>query len=167
MEKHSLELIAKALNVRQVQYLIAGGLAVVAHGYLRFTADIDLLLSMDEANLRKALEAFSTLRYQPRAPVEMAQFIEPARRREWINEKGMTVFSLFSPEHPASEIDLFVDPPLNFADAYSRASWLEIAPGLRASFCSLDDLIDLKQCAGRPLDLNDIEQLRKLKGDSG
>jgi hypothetical protein len=62
MEKHSLEMIVKALNDRQVKYLIAGGLAVVAHGYLRFTADIDLLLSMDEANLKEALEAFSALK---------------------------------------------------------------------------------------------------------
>ena len=167
MEKHSLELILKALNDHRVKYLIAGGLAVVAHGYLRFTADIDLLLGMDEANLREALEAFSVLKYQPRAPVEMAQFIDPACRREWINEKGLAVFSLFSPEHPATEIDLFIDPPLNFTDAYSRALWLEIAPGLKGSFCSLNDLIDLKRCAGRPLDINDIEQLRKLKGGSG
>jgi len=162
MEKHSLELIVKTLNDHQVKYLIVGGLAVVAHGYLRFTADIDLLLSMEEANLRKALEAFSALNYQPRAPVELMQFIDPARRCEWINEKGLIVFSLFSPEHPATEIDLFSDPPLNFADAYSKALWLEIAPGLAASFCSLSDLIDLKQRAGRLIDLNDIEQLRKL-----
>jgi hypothetical protein len=166
MEKRSLELIVKALNDRRVKYLIAGGLAVVAHGYLRFTADIDLLLSMDKANLGEALEAFSALKYQSRAPVEMSLFMDAARRREWIDEKGLTVFSLFSPEHPATEIDLFVDPPLDFADAYSRASWLEIAPGLTASFCSLNDLIELKQNAGRPLDINDIEQLRKLKGSS-
>jgi hypothetical protein len=164
MKKNSLELIIKALNDHQVKYLIAGGLAVVAHGYLRFTADIDLMLGMDEANLKEAVEAFSKLKYQPRAPVEIALFIDPAHRRDWIVEKGLTVFSLFSREHPATEIDLFINPPLNFADAYSRASWLEVAPGLKASFCSLDDLIELKQHAGRPLDINDIEQLRKLKG---
>ena len=107
MGKHSIELIVKALNDHQVKYLIAGGLAVVAHGYLRFTADLDLLLSMDEANLREAFGAFSILKYQPGAPVEMEQFIDPVRRREWINEKGLTVFS---PEHPATEMDLFVDP---------------------------------------------------------
>jgi hypothetical protein len=55
MEKHSLELILKTLNDHQGKYLIAGGLAVVAQGYLRFTADIHLLLGMDEANLREAL----------------------------------------------------------------------------------------------------------------
>ena len=69
MKKHSFELILKTLNDHQVKNLIAGGLAVVAHGYLRFTADIDLLLGMDEANLREALTAFSGLKYQSRATV--------------------------------------------------------------------------------------------------
>ena len=75
----------------------------------------------------------------------------------------MTVFSLFSPDHPATEIDLFVDPPLVFADAYAGALHLEVAPGIAATFCSLENLIDLKSRAGRPRDLDDIEQLRKIQ----
>jgi hypothetical protein len=38
MEKHSLELIVSSLNRHEVKFLIAGGLAVVAHGYVRFTS---------------------------------------------------------------------------------------------------------------------------------
>jgi predicted nucleotidyltransferase len=34
--------ILRALNDANVRYLIVGGLAVVAHGYVRFTQDIDL-----------------------------------------------------------------------------------------------------------------------------
>ncbi len=41
MERGSVEAIVAALNENQVQYLIVGGLAVVAHGYVRFTADVD------------------------------------------------------------------------------------------------------------------------------
>ena len=39
MERRSIEVIIRALNEAHVRYLIAGGLAVVAHGYVRFTAD--------------------------------------------------------------------------------------------------------------------------------
>jgi hypothetical protein len=148
-----------------VRYLIAGGLAVVAHGYVRFTADVDLLLSMDSGNLRTAVAVLQGLKYQPRAPVQFEQFIEPFKRSQWIEEKGLTVFSLFSPEHPATEIDLFVDPPLVFEDAYRRAVHMEISPGIDAAFCSLDDLINMKMIAGRPLDLEDIAQLRRLRGN--
>jgi predicted nucleotidyltransferase len=163
MEKHSIESIVRSLNDHQVKYLIAGGLAVVAHGYVRFTSDIDLVLAMNRQNLTDAVAAFKALNYQPRAPVAFEQFADPECRRQWIEQKGITVFSLFSPDHPATEVDLFVDPPLAFADAYSRAMLLEVAPGIVASFCSLDDLIDLKSKADRPRDLDDIEQLQKLR----
>lgn len=43
MEKNSVEAIVGALNEAGVRYLIVGGMAVVAHGYLRFTADLDLM----------------------------------------------------------------------------------------------------------------------------
>ncbi len=163
MEKHSIEAIVRALTDRQVKYLIAGGLAVVAHGYVRFTADIDLLLAMDRQNLGRAVSALKPLNYRPRAPVAFEQFTDPDHRRQWIEQKGVTVFSLFSPDHPVTEIDLFIDSPLDFTKAYSRAVRLEVAPGIVACFCSLDDLILLKSRAGRPRDLDDIEQLRKLR----
>jgi hypothetical protein len=162
MEKHSIELIVSALNNHQVQYLIAGGLAVVAHGYVRFTADIDLVLAMDSRNLTAAVAALKTLNYRPRAPVAFDQFIDPVLRKQWIDQKDLTVFSLFSPDHPATEIDLFADPPLAFSEAYARALRLEVAPSVFATFCSLEDLIELKSRAGRPRDLDDISQLRKL-----
>jgi predicted nucleotidyltransferase len=163
MEKHSIEMIVNALNEHQVKYLIAGGLAVVAHGYVRFTADIDLVLGMDNQNLAAAVAALKTLNYRPRAPVAFEQFADPVYRRQWIDQKQITVFSLFSPDHAVTEIDLFVDQPLVFADAYSRAVRMEVAPGIAATFCSLDDLIEMKSKAGRPRDLDDIAQLRKLR----
>jgi len=166
MEKHSIESIVQALNNHQVRYLIAGGLAVVAHGYVRFTADLDLILAMDAANLSSALTALQSLNYRPRAPVEFKQFIDPVQRKGWIDEKGLTVFSLFSPDHPTTEIDLFVDPPLIFADAYLRATRLEVALGIVATFCSLDDLIELKSKAGRLRDMEDIAQLKKLREEN-
>jgi hypothetical protein len=92
MEKHSLELIVNSLNRHQVKYLVAGGLAVVAHGYVRFTADIDLILAMDSPNLANAVVALKGLHYQPFAPVEFEQFIDSVQRRNWIEEKGLTVF---------------------------------------------------------------------------
>lgn len=163
MEKHSIESIVRTLNDHRVKYLIAGGLAVVAHGYIRFTADIDLVLGMEKQNLTDAVTALKTLNYRPRAPVDFEQFVDPRSRKQWVEQKGITVFSLFSPDHPVTEIDLFVDPPLEFSDAYSRALRLEVVPGISATFCSLEDLISLKSQAGRPQDLDDIKQLRKIQ----
>ena len=166
MERRSVEAIIRALNQADVRYLVAGGLAVVAHGYLRFTADVDLILDFDEENLRRAMEALPTLGYRPLVPVSLHEFADPQVRGRWIREKGLTVFSLFSPDHPATNIDLFVEAPLDFQRAYAQAARMEVAPGLAAPFVSFDDLLFLKQQAGRPRDLEDIERLTVLKQES-
>ena len=166
MERKSIERVLDALNESNVRYLVVGGLAVVAHGYLRFTADLDLLLDFDEDNLRAALDALAQLGYAPRAPVDPEAFLDADTRAEWVRDKGMTVFSLFSPEHPATEVDLFVEPPLDFDDAYQRAVAFEIRPGLAATFIALEDLIRMKLEAGRDKDLLDVDMLRRLQSDA-
>ncbi|MFN0150100.1 MAG: hypothetical protein ACKVU1_05210 [bacterium] len=161
MERRSIEAIVRALTAANARYLIVGGLAVVAHGHLRFTADVDLVLDLDEANLLRATGAFATLGYRPRAPVDLREFCSAERRTEWARDKGMTVFSLNSDQHPATEIDVFVEAPFDFAAAYRVAARKEIAPGLMATFVGLDDLIGLKERAARPQDLEDVARLRE------
>lgn len=166
MEKQSFETIARALDQAGVRYLIAGGLAVVAHGHVRFTADLDLIIDMDTGNLKSALAALSRLGYKPRAPVPIGEFADPQIRRGWIDEKGMKVFSLSSPEHAATEVDIFAEAPFDFAAAYVQAVRLEVCPGVTATFVDLDRLIALKKRAGRTQDLQDIEQLEALRKES-
>ena len=159
MDQHSIEAIIRALNQAQVRYLIAGGLAVVAHGYVRFTADLDLILDLKVENSQRALQALAGLGYQPRAPVDLGDFANATRRRQWVQDKGLTVFSLFSHEHPATEVDLFVEMPFDFGPAYVAAARLEVAPGVAATFVSYEHLLQLKRQAGRPVDLDDIAKL--------
>lgn len=159
MRRESVEAIVSGLNHARARYLIVGGLAVVAHGYLRFTADVDLVLDPEPGSLTRAVEALTTLGYKPRAPVSFRDFEDPAKRESWVREKGMTVFSLFSTEHAATEIDLFVEPPFDFERAYSHAARMEVAPGATGTFVSREDLIAMKRKAGRPRDLEDVEGL--------
>jgi hypothetical protein len=163
MRKQSVEAIVRALNAADVRFLIAGGLAVVAHGYLRFTADMDLVLDFDDDNVRRAVAALSALGYQPRAPVPIEEFADASRRAAWVREKGLTVFSLHSSQHPATEVDLFVEPPFpDFSAAYRSALRLELGPDVVATFVSFDDLIAMKQNAGRAQDLEDVDRLRTI-----
>lgn len=162
MERRSVEAIVSALNEAGVRYLIAGGLAVVAHGYVRFTADIDLVLDMNEANLLRAIAVLSGLGYRPRAPVQFVEYADQAARERWAHEKGLTVFSVFSSDHPATEVDLFLEAVIDFDRAFGGAKKLEVAPGLVATFVGLEDLIAMKRRAGRPQDREDIERLGSL-----
>lgn len=163
MERGSVATIVQALNGAEVRYLIAGGLAVAAHGYVRFTADVDLLIGLDADNVARALWVFESLAYQPRVPVALEAFADPAQRASWVRDRHMTVFSLFSPEHAATEIDVFVEAPVDFEAAYAARSDMEVAPGLLAAFVGRDDLLAMKRKAGRPLDLADIDALEAIE----
>lgn len=166
MQQASVQAIVEALNKAGVRYLIAGGLAVVAHGYVRFTADVDLILDLDRNNVEEALKALSELGYRPRAPVPMTQFAVPEIREKWIAEKGLVVFTLHSPIHMLTEVDLFVRSPLDFEAAYKNAYSYDVGPNVAGTFLGTKELLDLKQKAGRPKDLEDIDELRRLYGPS-
>jgi hypothetical protein len=165
MTRKSVEAIVRALNDARVRYLMAGGLAVVAHGHVRFTADVDIVLDMDRDNVLRATGALSALGYRPRAPVRIEELADPAMRGRWVQEKGLTVFSLFSTTHPATEVDLFVESPLDFESAFKRSLSLEVAPGVKATFVGIHDLIDMKRAAGRQQDIEDVERLEALIED--
>lgn len=164
----AVEAIVRALNAAGARYLIAGGLAVFAHGHLRYTAGVDLIVDLsDEDNARQALRALEDLGYRPRLPVPAGGFADPATREVWTREKGMVVISMGHPDQREAGVDLFVDPPLDFASAMSRALRLEVAPGAEATFIGLDDLLDLKRKAARALDLDDVTRLEALRRDRG
>jgi hypothetical protein len=51
MKLTSFEAIIRALNGAKARYLVAGGLAVNAHGYARFTNDVDLVIHLTKADI--------------------------------------------------------------------------------------------------------------------
>lgn len=167
MERRSIETIATALDRARVRYLVVGGVAVVAHGHVRFTADLDLVLDPDPDSLRRAIEAIRALGYKPRAPVAFEEFANPEKRREWREGRGMMVFSLSSPEHAATELDLFLEPPFDFDAAHARAAVLGAGEADRITFVGREDLLALKRAAGRPQDLLDVQALESLRDPSG
>lgn len=73
------------------------------------------------------------------------------------------VFSLWNPAQPGTEVDIFVEPPLNFEEAEKRSEIFEAGPNLKMCVVGLEDLVQLKLAAGRRKDLDDVENLRKLK----
>jgi hypothetical protein len=166
MAATDLERIFAALEASGARYLVVGGVAVVLHGHLRFTADLDLVLAMDPANLRRALDALSALGYRPRAPVSPDEFLDPATRKRWIEEKRMTVLSFASPVMPTTEVDLFAAEPFPFEAAYQRALHAQIQ-GIVVTVASLPDLIALKRSAGRPQDLEDVQILEAIERELG
>ena len=116
MEVRSVEAIVRALNEAHIQYLIVGGLAVNAHGYQRFTNDVDLVIHLDAENVtRVARTLCSGLGYHLSIPVTPEQFADADQRKHRRAEKGMIVLKLWSDTHRRTPIDVFIDEPFDCA----------------------------------------------------
>jgi hypothetical protein len=57
MKLSSFEALASALQNAGVRYLVAAGLAVGAHGHLRFTKDVDIVIELIPDNIERAFTA--------------------------------------------------------------------------------------------------------------
>jgi len=167
MKLASFEAIVRALEGAGVRYLVAGGLAVNAHGYLRYTKDVDLVIALDEANVRAAMAALTGLGYRPAVPVSAERFADPDERRRWIEEKNMQVFQLWSDAHPETPVDIFVEEPFPFDDEYAQALMKRLHGEVEVRFVTVPTLIRLKEAAAREQDRIDIEHLRAGGGPDG
>ena len=162
MEVHSIETIVRALNAAKVKYLIVGGVAVVAHGYERFTKALDLVIGLERKNILRGLRALLAIGYQMRIPVTPEQFADPALRESWRREKNMVVLQLWSDVHRRTPVDVFVYEPFDFAKELARALRVPVFGKESAAIVSYDTLLDLKKSAGRSQDLLDVENLCEL-----
>jgi hypothetical protein len=165
MTKASLIEIVKALNDAAARYLVVGGIAVNAHGFMRLTVDVDLFIHLDSQNLLHALQALGRLGYRPAIPVSFEDIADRAKRDRWIVEKHMVALKLFSDFHRETAIDVFVNEPINFEDAFQRVHYYPLDADVKVPVCSYQDLVKLKLLAKRPKDLFDLDQLKKLRGE--
>ncbi len=162
MKLAGFEAIVGALNAAGVRYLVVGGVAVNAHGYSRFTKDLDLVVLLERENVLGAFAALEKIGYRPNVPITAEQFADPQRRESWRNEKGMLVLQFWSDLHRETPLDVFVYEPFDFDLEEERALAGSGADGVPARFASIPALIAMKQAAGRPQDLIDIEKLRVI-----
>lgn len=163
MKLAAFEAVVQALERAGVRYLVAGGFAVNAHGYIRVTMDIDLVIALDAGNIHKAFHALAALGYQPSVPITADAFTNTEQRQRWREEKGMQVLNFHSNEFPATSVDIFVYEPFDFGQEYTDALRGELMPGVVARFVSIETLIAMKKTAARPRDLDDIQHLLKLQ----
>ncbi|MDP9330996.1 MAG: hypothetical protein M3P11_10205 [Actinomycetota bacterium] len=155
------EPIFQALDAAGVRYVAVGGVAVVLHGHARLTTDLDLAVDLAPEPAAKAITALTNLGFRPRAPVHAMDFADPSKRQQWIEQQGMTVFSLWDPNDPLRSVDLFVVDPIDFEELWANSKLVDLT-GTSARIASIPDLIRLKRIANRPIDLADIGSLEAI-----
>ncbi|MDE2236023.1 MAG: hypothetical protein KGL13_04230 [Gammaproteobacteria bacterium] len=154
--------IFTALDKVQVRYVVVGGLAVILHGHIRLTQDLDLVIDLEPGNCRKALAALEGIGLKPRLPVVMQDFADPRKREDWYQNRHMQVFQLWDPRNPQRSIDVFVREPLKFADLW-RDSVVKVYDGMTIRIASIAHLIAMKSGTQRVRDRDDIEKLQEIQ----
>lgn len=141
------------LNRASVRYVLVGGIALIRHGVVRATRDVDAILAPDPENLE-------------RLRVLVAEWGATRPDGSPIPEDALVPGRTIHLATPHGELDLLAEllPPLSFAELSARAETRRV-DGVEAPICSLADLVALKRIAGRERDLVDLHDLEAAHGE--
>ena len=149
MLKDQKELLS-ALNAHSVDYLIVGGHAAIAYGVARLTKDLDVLIRSDDATGNAVYAALTSFG----APMETLRPEDFSNNPNMIIQLGV----------PPNRIDILQSiEGLSFEEVWRNHIDFNIEAGTSAHYISLDDLIRNKELVGRPGDLADVDELRKIR----
>lgn len=155
------EKIFSELNKHKVDYIVIGGVALVLHGVVRLTADLDLVISLKENNLKKFLGVMKKLGYKPNLPLDADELIDERKRKKWQKEKNMQAFSFINLKSPLELIDIMINEPLNFEEIRQNRVLMK-SGNVNIPVASIKHLIRIKSNSGREQDIADIDALRTL-----
>ena len=135
------EEVFRALEKNGVKYVVVGGVALILHGIVRFTADLDLMIQMEEDNIEKFISTMDELGYKPniaRFARDVPNGLSPLWRISVVRQLTPKSFypsgesTSFPPnllmnlseigEFPKGKIPV---PARDFADPVKRAQWKE------------------------------------------
>lgn len=141
-----------------VDFVLVGGLAVAAHGYVRATEDVDVVFSVAPPSCRR----FAGLLAELRAEVQLADQPVPDAgiTAEWLSGGGHFRFAT-----EAGPLDaLSAIAGLDYGRLAASADRSRLG-GLEVLVCSYRDLVTMKSAGGRPRDEVDLAELRRIRGD--
>ena len=133
-----------SLAARRVEYLLVGGYAVSAHGFDRYTGDIDVWVRRSPENAARLAAALRDFGFW--APdFSEAKFQDP----HWMAHIG----------REPMKIEILTDVSGLEFDAAAAGRVLVELDGLDVPVLSLADLRANKAASGRPKDLADLDNL--------
>jgi len=150
-----------SLNKESVRYMVAGGIAVNLYGIERATADIDIVVNLEKRNLSKFIRVAKKLGLKPKVPVTLNDFTDSEKRKSWIVDKGMMVFSLYDTKNPFFLIDIFVEVPFDFDEVYKQRKRIKFEDTI-IPVVPIKTLIEMKKKSGRPQDRADVFYLKNF-----
>lgn len=145
--------ILEDLNEAGVRYVLIGGIALIRHGVVRATRDIDAVFDPAADNVKR---------------IESLASKWGATRPDGspIPEGGIAADRSIHLRTPDGDLDLVSEKAagFRFGDLSSRAEVKKV-DGVEAPICSLVDLVAMKRAVGRERDLVDLVDLEAAHGE--
>jgi predicted nucleotidyltransferase len=151
-----LRLLLECLRDADVDFVLVGGLAVNAWGYLRATRDVDLVPDPSPENLAR----LDALLVELGGKVEVGdRLLESSAIRTFLRTGDRTLVLT-----DLGRIDVLQGLPQvpTFSALDERATEVDLE-GLVVKVCSLDDLLAMKRASDRPRDRDDLEALEAAR----
>ena len=136
--------LLRLFHEESVSYVIVGGYAAIAHGVLRTTGDIDILVAPTEANAERVVRALVRYGYTT-GEFEAADFT--------------TVPNFLSFSHHDVWIDLMTQIAGVSFEQCSTDALVTVSEGVPVRYISLAALRQSKAATARPQDLADLASL--------
>lgn len=153
--------LLRELSAHRAEFVVIGGYSLAAHGYIRGTKDVDVVPDPDRENLNRLLAALVALDAEPLAVGDFApdEIIE-------LNLDNLMLGGNWLLRTRLGRLDVmqYVEGMDSYRDLRS-GGMARALPGVEhpVVFAGYDDLIALKQTAGRPQDLLDIAELERRR----
>ncbi len=147
-----LRLLLQRLRDAGIDFVLVGGLAVNAWGYLRATRDVDLVPDPSADNLTR----LDALLVELGGRVEVGErLLESSAIRTFLRTGDRTLVLT-----DLGRIDILQGLPQvpSFAALDERSTEVDV-DGLTVKVCSLEDLLAMKRASDRPRDRDDLEAL--------
>jgi len=138
--------ILRTLVDREVDFVLIGGLAGMAHGSAYPSFDVDIAYERGTENLERLASALQDLQATLRGAPPELPFV--------IDAKTLANGAHFSFQTPFGSLDILTDPDVAPPYVHLRRAAGEPVEleGERVLVASLDHLIAMKEAAGRPKD---------------
>lgn len=154
--------VLKALLKNRVNFVVAGGFAAIAHGVVRVTLDLDLILGVSTDDIGRAWDVLNKLGFLPRQPVHKKDVTHLPTLQKIIQDKHMKALSFFHDQDSYVVVDLLVGAEFEL----KKNDWVAMDLfGLKCPVLTVEKLIELKRRADREKDREDIRELQKKKGN--
>jgi hypothetical protein len=152
--------LLRRLTARGVDYVVIGGVAAVLWGSPRNTFDLDISFALDEGNLEALGSVLVELGASLKGVDEDVPFVADART---LRRVGLLTLNTTK-----GDLDLLAHPPggPGYDALRKRAARVDLGD-FHILVASIEDLIGMKQTAGRAKDLADIEELEAIRRLSG